>query len=339
MCTVLYVGIDMAKKSFDAAYCKNREGKKLSSYKNVQDGFKKLDKAIKAKAKSLGAEKIHLIVEPTGRYEIGLALYAYEQGWLVTKPNPYTLRQWAEGVGYRVKTDPLDARMCSEYGFIMQPKAQDLLPLEVRELDYLLRRVDDQKKMLKMEQNRLESASAAPDMPKSVIQDIEKQIEFISSQQDELTKKIKQHVKQYPELQKLYRQLLGVPGIGPKTVLPLIVILHRFNALTAGEGGKKQLTAFLGLDSQIHESGTSVRGIPSISKKGDKVARARLYMSALGGIRGFNVLRDFYQLMVARGKAKKIALVACSRKILHWAWAIFKSAKDFDPTLAATKAA
>ena len=90
------------------------------------------------------------------------------------------------------------------------------------------------------------------------------------------------------------------------------------------------MVAFLGLDSQVYVSGTSVRGEPKISKKGDKVGRYYLYMGALGGIRGKNVLRSFYQLLVSRGKAKKVALVACARKILLWGWAIFSSGSPFD---------
>lgn len=335
----LYIGVDIAKKSFDVAYCKEKKGERLGSYPNDESGYEALKEQVEELRESLGAETIHLILEPTGGYELGLALFAYERGWEVTKPNPLTLRRWAEGVGYRVKTDPIDARVCAEYGYLMEPEGHELVPLCVRELDYLLRRLDDQDKLLSMEKNRLESGRSMPDMPKTVLDDIEQTIAAIQQQRDELARTIKAHVKRYPELQKLYRQLLGVPGIGLKSVLPMIVILYRFDSLSAGKGSKKQLTAFLGLDSQIRQSGTSVSGVPRISKRGDKRTRARLYMCALGGIRGHNVLRDFYRLMVARGKAKKIALVACSRKILHWAWAIFKSGQDFDPALAATKVA
>jgi len=332
----LYIGVDIAKKSFDVAYCKVRKAEWLGKYPNDESGYEALKEQVERIREELGAETVHLILEPTGGYELGLALFAYANGWEVTKPNPLTLRRWAEGVGYRVKTDPIDARVCAEYGYLMEPKGHALVPLFVRELDYLLRRRDDLEQLLQMERNRLQNGQAMPDMPQAVLADIEQTITAIGQQRDALVKTIKAHLKRHPQLQTLYRQLLGVPGIGLKSVLPLLVILYRFDSLSAGEGGKKQLTAFLGLDSQIRQSGTSVSGVPRISKRGDKQTRARLYMCALGGIRGHNVLRDFYRLMVARGKAKKVALVACSRKILHWAWAIFKSGQDFDPALATT---
>ncbi|MEZ4678476.1 MAG: hypothetical protein R2932_30090 [Caldilineaceae bacterium] len=132
----------------------------------------------------------------------------------------------------------------------------------MRELDYLLRRLDDLDQLLKMERNHLQNGQAMPDMPQVVLADIEQTIAALQQQREALAQTIKAHCKRHPQLQTLYRQLLGVPGIGLQSVLPLIVILYRFDALSAGAGGKKQLTAFLGLDSQIRQSGTSVSGVP-----------------------------------------------------------------------------
>lgn len=334
----LYVGVDISKATFAGAYWA-QESIKLGSYSNDEEGYEAFSQTVEERRVRVGAEQVHLILEPTSGYELGLALYGYGQGWLVTKPNPWKVRKWAEGAGYRAKTDPVDARMLSEYGYRMEPEPQGLLSQEVRELDYLLRRLDDREQLLKMENNRLKSAQAIPDMPQAVLQDIEQAIDSMQEQRDALAKTIQEHVNRFPELKKLYRQLLSVPGIGPKTVLPMMVLLYRFDSLTNGQGNKKQLTAFLGLDSQIRESGTSLWGQPHISKKGDRRARSRLYMSALGGIRGDNPLRHFYSLMVARGKAKKVALVASARKILHWAWAVFRSGDPFDPLRALPKGA
>ena len=335
---VLYVGADISKATFTGAYW--AEGSQnLGSHENEEEGYKLFGQAVEERKEAEGAEQVHLVLEPTSGYELGLALYGYKKGWLVTKPNPWQVRKWAEGAGYRAKTDPVDARMLAEYGYRMEPEPQALLSQEVRELDYLLRRLDDRDQLLKMETNRLKSAQAIPDMPQAVLDDLEQAIASLQEQRAALAKTIKEHLNRFPELKKLYRQLLSVPGIGPKTVLPLMVLLYRFDALTNGQGNKKQLTAFLGLDSQVRQSGTSVWGQPSISKQGDRQARSRLYMSALGGIRGQNPLRQFYSLMVARGKAKKVALVASARKILHWAWAVFRSGEDFDPLRALPKGA
>ena len=115
-----------------------------------------------------------------------------------------------------------------------------------------------------------------------------------------------------------------MPGLGAKTVLHLVVLLHRWHTLTAGQGRDKGLVAYVGLDPQPHESGTSVHGRAAISRQGERGLRRRLFMAALGGTRRDNALRRFYRRLVARGKAKKLALVAAARKLLTWAWAVFR---------------
>ncbi|MEZ4621365.1 MAG: transposase [Caldilineaceae bacterium] len=91
-------------------------------------GYVALQEQVERLQAELGAETVHLILEPTGGYELGVALFAYAQGWVVTKPNPLTLRRWAEGVGYRAKTDPIDACVCAEYGYLMEPDGHALVP-------------------------------------------------------------------------------------------------------------------------------------------------------------------------------------------------------------------
>jgi transposase len=77
-----------------------------------------------------------------------------------------------------------------------------------------------------------------------------------------------------------------------------------------------------------------VRQPATISKMGNREMRRLLYMGALGGVRGDNPLRPFYQRLRGRGKAPKVALVAAARKMLVWAWTIFQRQTDWNPALA-----
>ena len=94
------------------------------------------------------------------------------------------------------------------------------------------------------------------------------------------------------------------------------------------------MVADVDLDPQPHESGTSLRSPARISRQGDHLLRARLYMGALGAVRGDNPLHAFYQRLVDRGKPKKVALLAAARTLLAWAWAVFSSGQPFDATKA-----
>lgn len=326
-----YIGVDISQASFVGAVWLTGKAQVLGQYGNDEAGFVAFAAQLAQVCQPQQAHTPHLILEPTGGYELKLALYAYAAGWLVTKPNPRQLRQWANGMNFRTKTDQVDAKMLAEYGFRNQPAPQDLMARSVRELDYLLRRRQDLEKTLRMERNRLANAQVQPDLPKTVLRNIEQTIGLLEAQHREIEQAIDALVKGDATLRQHKRALLSVPGVGPKNVLPLLVLLARFHALTQGKGTAKQLTAFLGLDVRFGDSGTSVHHRPTISKQGDSTGRALLYMGALGGVRGHNVLRSFYQLLLSRGKAKKLALIACARKILTWAWAVFGANTCFDP--------
>ena len=275
--------------------------------------------------------QIHLVLEPTGGYELGLVTFAHQQGWLVSLPNPKQVRRWAEGVGKRAKTDQQDARLLAEFGAKYQPKPQQQMPAHIRQLDSLLRRQDDLEKLLRAERNRQQNQDFIPHTPLAVSHSLQTIITALETEIKQIHQAIKNLVKEHTDLKQDKKRLLSVPGIGRKTVLPLLVLLHRWQALTNGEGTEKGLTAFLGLDPQPYESGRSVSKRATISKMGDRSGRCKLYMAALGGVRAKNSpLCFFYQRLVGRGKAKRLALVAASRKILVWSWVIFSWQSTFD---------
>lgn len=140
------------------------------------------------------------------------------------------------------------------------------------------------------------------------------------------------HQRQHTHLQEDAQRLLPLPGVGPQVVLPLLVQLHRWQTLTAGQGTPKGLTAFVGLDPQPYESGRTVRRHSSISKMGNATRHHLLYMGALSAMDGQNPLHTFYQhYLVEWGKAKKLVVVAATRKLLTWAWILFPRQIRWNP--------
>ena len=146
---------------------------------------------------------------------------------------------------------------------------------------------------------------------------------------------IKQLQHQHPFLRRQIDQLRSVPAIGAKSAPRILVLLHRFLCRTNGHGAAKQLVAYLGLDPTPYESGSSLHRHATISRRGNAAIRSLLYFCALGGVRGNNPLAAFYHSLLARGKPKKLALVACARKAITWAWAVFSHDSFFDPNLLA----
>jgi transposase len=275
--------------------------------------------------------QIQVVLEATGGYEAALLAYAYAQGWGVSMPNPKKVRDWAKGVGYRVKTDRVDARILAHYGVERQPPLRPQLAVEVTQLDSLLKRRLDLEQTLHQEQTRLSEMAGRPGLAPQVEESLRQVIEALTQALAGIEQAIEDLTAKHEPLQRQMVRLLALPGVGPKVVLPLLVKLFQWHNLTSGEGDAAGLVAYIGLDPQPYESGRSVRKHAGISKRGDSEVRRLLYMGALGGVRGKNPLKPFYQRLVGRGKAKKVALVAAARKILVWAWTLFSRQLDWNP--------
>ena len=329
--TTLWIGIDMAKASLVAVALWETENVSLGEFTNDQTGFVALAAQVAVQQAQRGAVAVHWIVEPTGSYELPLVSFAHEEGVSLSLPNPRQVRQWAKGSGQRAKTDRQDALLLARFGAAQQPAPQRPLAVEVSELDSLLQRRQDLEQMVQQEKNRIEALRGRPGIASPVIANLERVIQALQEALQEVERAIADHQRQHAHLHQDAQRLLALPGVGPKVVLPLLVQLHRWQTLTAGQGTSKGLTALVGLDPQPYESGRSVRKRSSISKMGNATLRRLLYMGALSAVHGQNPLHAFYQRLVARGKAKKLVVVAAARKLLTWAWMLFSRQTDWNP--------
>ena len=329
----LSVGVDVSEKTVDVAYWDQDENEPVfvGKYPNNHKGFQAIGRKIEKRRKDIDAATIHLVMEPSGGYEQPLAHFVHQQGWRVSLPNPVYPKRWGESVGRRAKTDPQDARNLAHFGFVNDPLPWKPLPPEVEQLSHLLDRLDNLRKMLSQEKNRSHSTEYHVNGHEAVCDDLAEVISFLEQRIEQLQKDVKEHLKAHPHLKKQRKLLLTVSGVGVKNVLHILVMMHRWDVLTDGEGDASGLVAYLGLDPKPHVSGTSVRKRSGISRQGNRPMRSRLFMSALGGIKGKNSpLTAFYQRLVGRGKPKKLALVAAARKILVWSWAVFRTDTPFD---------
>jgi transposase len=329
--STLWVGIDMAKASLVAAALWQTESFSLGAFSNDPAGFMALAAQVAVEQARCGAAGVQWVVEPTGGYELPLVSFAHEEGWAISLPNPRQVRQWAKGNGQRAKTDRQDALLLARFGAAQQPAAHRPLAIEVRELDSLLQRRQDLEQMIQQERNRMAALQGRPGIAPSVIANLERVLQALQEALQEVERAITEHQRQHAQLHGQAQRLLTLPGIGPKIVLPLLVQLHRWQTLTAGQGTAKGLTAFVGLDPQPYESGRSVRRRSSISKMGNATLRRLLYMGALSAVHGQNPLHAFYERLVGRGKARKVVVVAAARKLLTWAWTLFSRQTDWNP--------
>ena len=123
--STLVVGLDIAQETFVAATWQDGSGLLLRTFSNSDAGFAALVAALPA------ASSIHLVMEPTGGFELPLAMFAIERGWRVSLPNPKQVRDFAKGRGRRAKTDFQDALILARFGAEANPPSWHPLPSEI----------------------------------------------------------------------------------------------------------------------------------------------------------------------------------------------------------------
>ena len=333
----LIVGVDIAKATFTAATVWQGTLSYHGEAANSAPACSDFAAHIAHLAQAAGAASIQLIIEPTGSYEATWVAEAYRREWLVTVVNPLAVRAWGRGRGRRTKTDRQDACLLAQFGAETDPPAQTPLPENAAELDSMLRRQTDLEKLLRSERNRQAQLAGQAHRSPAVAESLRRTIAALEHELAAINEAIHHLIANDAAFIRQLQQLISVPGIGAKIAPHLLAICHRFLARTSGKGTAKQLVAFLGLDPAPHDSGTSVHKRPVISRKGDGLMRSKLFLGALGGVRGKNHLADVYHSLLAHNKAKKLALVACARKMLVWAWAVFTKDTTFDSSLFAKK--
>ena len=312
--TMLILGIDVSQDTIDVAYIKspnNKDPKDVGQFHNNKQGFKKLAKEVAKLHEQIKSSQVQLIVEPTGGYEQALAYFAIEQGWQVSMPNPKNVRKWIQGMGTRSKTDKLDARCLAQYGDHVQLPVWKPLPDQILLLEELLKRKDELNQTIAQEKNRLHALDSKPFANTQVKDSIQRTTKLLEDELEKLNNDIDQIFKDHPSMQEKLDTLKDVPGIGETNSVPFLALCYRWECMTDGKGSAKALTAYLGLDPQHHQSGSSVHRQSYISRQGNPALRSRLYMSALGGLRRKekNPLRAFYDRLVNKGKAKKLAQI------------------------------
>jgi len=313
-----YLGLDVSKAKVDCALLLNNK-MKSKVVQNTPEGFNALTQWLIKH----GADRVHACCEATGTYSDAIALFLHEEGHVVSVVNPAQIAAYAQSQLSRAKTDALDARLIVRYCERERPAAWMPPPAEERLLLALLRDLQDLQTMQQAEANRLDSAHP------SVRERIERHLQFLAHEIEQLRKKIEQHIDHHDQLRGRRDLLDSVPGLGEHTIPWLIAYLgdgQRFD-------GAKRAVAFFGLCPKPRQSGSSVRGKARIAKTGHADLRHALYMPAMVAYSRCAAFAPFVQRLKAAGKPPKVIIVALMRKLVAIAQAILKSGKPFDPTL------
>ena len=289
-----YIGIDMAKDSMEV---KVHEGQDSWTYANDEKDIAKLV----AKMESLSPCLI--VVEATGGYENAVAAELQSNGFPVAVINPRHIRDFARSVGILAKTDKIDAKVIARYAATVQPIPRILPEAETQALGAMMMRRRQEIAMLTSEKNRLHQAAPA------VKKRIQLHIIWLEQELDDINKELKKMVKNNPEWKEKNDIMQSVPGVGPNLAITLLSDFPELGSLN-----RKQTAALSGVAPFNRDSGT-LRGKRTIWG-GRDVVRTATYMSAFVAIRFNPLLKTFFERLIAAGKFRKVAMVACMRKLL-----------------------
>ncbi len=311
----IVVGVDIAKKTFDVAIgCTGA----IHSFPNDDAGHESLIAALATHSVDL------IVMEATGGLERHLACALQAAGFAIAVVNPRQARDFAKSMGHLAKTDRIDARSLAEFAQVLNRHADrekfiKQLPTDKhQELQALVARRRQLIAMMVAERQRLSTShNVARKSIEAIVEAIRKQLDTVET---DLSTHIERHHAE------LSRQLSSVRGIGPASVTTLIAEVPELGILS-----RREISALIGVAPFNRDSG-QMRGKRTIFG-GRAGVRRVLYMATLASIRFNQVIQRFYERLVAAGKPKKVAIVACMRKLLTILNAMVKSQKNWDESL------
>lgn len=289
-----FVGIDISKDSLDVHV---RPTSRAFRVANDEAGIA----ALLPQLRELGPAAI--VLEATGGYEIPVVAALAAAGLAPAVVNPRQARRFAEGVGRLAKTDPIDAAVLAHFAEAVRPEPRPVPDAQAQALAELLARRRQLLQMRVGEQHRLPTASGA------VRKSIQQHIAYLDRQLGKIEADLTAAVKASPAWRERDELLQSAPGVGPQVSRTLLAGLPELGTLSG-----RQLAALCGLAPFNRDSGR--RSGPRAIRGGRAHVRAALYQAALVAMRFNPPLRGVYQGLLARGKAKKVALIAVARRLL-----------------------
>lgn len=290
----VYVGIDVSKDHLDVAVAPDGRGWQVPT---TEAGLTELGEHLRTLYPTL------VVLEATGGLEIPVLGRLAAAGLPVVAVNPRQVRDFGRATGKLAKTDTIDAHLLALFAERIRPQLRPLADEATQTLGALLARRRQVVEMLTAEKNRLRRAS-----PK-VQPDLRAHIAWLEERLKALDHDIEGTLRHSPIWREQEDLLRSVPGVGPVLAMTLLAELPEMGSLS-----RKQIAALVGVAPFNRDSGT-LRGKRAIWG-GRAPVRAALYMAALVATRYNPVIHAFYQRLLAAGKPKKLALVACMHKLL-----------------------
>jgi transposase len=316
------IGLDISKATISIHISLNSLDLEIKNTpKAIKSFYSKLKKLYKKEL-----EKVVFVYEPTGSYSALLTKFCANKNIKSFIINPKQSSNFAKALGYRSKSDKIDAKMLSLCLSIAKP-SEIRVPVinataeDIKELmSYYMFTVKQRVAV----QNHHEALNVK-EGNSYALKELKKRVKDMKQKEDEIIQKIDEVIKEDDKLLNDYENIKTIPGIGTITA---IVLLHLF--IKYPQANQKQIVSLVGLDPVIKESGTSLNTKPKISKSGSRLYRGVLFMATMVSIKFNEQMRDFYDRLKANGKHSTVAQIAVMRKLVVIAHSLYKNNSKYD---------
>ena len=307
-----YFGIDVSKEVFDVVDSFNIH----YQFPNSIAGFKTFIKLLDSSS--------HCVMESTGYYHLLLANYLANNDILISVVNPLAVKRFVQMHLSRIKTDKSDALMIRQYSEHTKLRLWEAQSANKSSSLQLVSLIDQYTKQSTSLKNKLKGEEALGYPEKVVVSSLKRSLRSLQKEILALEERLLVLVKE--DYQDLLTRIESITGLGRKTAVMLIIMTDGFKKFDKAS----QLCSFAGITPIIRESGSSIRSRARISKMGNRKLRQLLFMCSFSAKKHNKACRDIFERIVAKGKSKKLALIAVCNKLLKQAFAIAKSGLYYD---------
>lgn len=304
----IVAGVDVSKDTLDIYLLPKGTAWKV---KNNKSSISKLVKTFKKEGVDL------VVMEPTGKYHWELMVQMVEGKIPTAVANPKKVRYFAKSLGIEAKTDKVDAIVIAKFGKLVEPRKLQQIDRKMLELKELVSRRRALVKMITAEKNR-KSSTINPLVKSS----IKRLLDGIKKQLGRIEDAIIETITLDEKMFRIFKLLQTVKGIGPVTALVLVAEMPELGTVNS-----KEIASLLGVAPFNKDSG-SFSGHRMISG-GRFFVRQAMYMAILSAIKYNPEISRFYNRLLKKGKLKKVAMVACMRKMIVMLNAMVKTNSEW----------
>ncbi len=318
------LGIDVAQKELVVCLSKLNSDLSIEHYankvfSNKEAGFVALIKWVKKL--TIENVEIHFVMEATGVYHQKFAYYLDANGFNVSIVLPNKISNYIRTLETRTITDKTCAEAIAQFGLerkLDKWQKPNIIFKNIQQLTREREQIVEERSIVK---NQLLAENAEVEPNANSIKRIKARIKFLNQQEKEIKQDIEKCIKKDESIEKEIKNITTIPGVGRLTATIVLAETNGFELIR----NKKQLISYSGLDVREKQSGTSVKGKPRISKKGNKFLRKAMFFPALSAVKYEQNYKEIYARLVSKNGIKMKGLVAVQRKLLELIYIIFKN--------------